>query len=323
MTFIRTLNGDISPSDLGTTYSHDHLFCIPPYWKNQGENDLLLDDYDASFAELMDFKHAGGNAIYDATAPDYGRQALTVAQMAKDANVHIIGTAGFNKGFLWSSEKPNTNLSFERYIDQCSIDTLSQDVINEVVHGIEGSQHKAGVVKCGTGYNQIHPLELKTMEAVVRAAIETGAPMHSHTELGTMALEQAELFKKFGMDLSRIGFAHMDRNPDKWLLKKLAQTGAFICFDGISRIKYYPEDVRSQVLIHLCKAGFEDQILIGGDFARKTMSAHYGLGGLGMKYILSSWRPRFIEEANDASLDGEALMNKFFIHNPQRYLTFR
>ena len=30
MSFIRTLNGDIAPSELGVTYAHDHLF-----WRDQ------------------------------------------------------------------------------------------------------------------------------------------------------------------------------------------------------------------------------------------------------------------------------------------------
>ncbi|MEF2508402.1 phosphotriesterase [Vibrio mimicus] len=322
MTFIRTLNGDISPEQLGVTYSHDHIFCVPPYWKDKGETDLLLDDFHASFQELLDFKAVGGQAIYDATAPDYGRHALIVAQMAKEVGIHVVGTAGFNKGFLWSSLKPHTNMSFETYIANNSVEQLAQDIIEEVTIGIENSPHKAGVVKCGTGYNQIHPLEQKTMQAVVKAALETGAPLHSHTELGTMALEQVEIFEKCGMDLGRVAFAHMDRNPDKWLLTKLAHTGSFICFDGVSRIKYYTEEVRSQALIYLCKSGFSHQILIGGDFARKSMSAHYGCGGLGMRFILNSWQPRFCEEANDAGLDGEALLHQFFIENPKRYLTF-
>jgi predicted metal-dependent phosphotriesterase family hydrolase len=32
----------------------------------------------------------------------------------------------------------------------------------------------------------------------------------------------------------------MDRNPDPWLHRQIANTGAFLSFDGISRIKYHP-----------------------------------------------------------------------------------
>lgn len=52
------------------------------------------------------------------------------------------------------------------------------------------------------------------------------------------------------------------------------------------------------------------------------MSAHYGKGGLGLKFILSDWRPRFMEEAREAGFDGEALLHDFFVENPARYLAF-
>ena len=35
MAFIRTLTGDIKPEELGFTYSHEHIICIPPYWKEE------------------------------------------------------------------------------------------------------------------------------------------------------------------------------------------------------------------------------------------------------------------------------------------------
>ncbi|KFK97484.1 MULTISPECIES: phosphotriesterase [unclassified Serratia (in: enterobacteria)] len=322
MGFIRTLNGDIAANQLGVTYSHDHIYCIPPYWVERQDDDLLLDDPAASERELADFYQAGGRAIYDATAPDYGRQVVTVAEMAKRQQVHVIATTGFNKGFLWSSLRPGSTQTFADWIERSSIDALVEHVCHEVTTGIEGSDYRAGMVKCGTGYNTISSLERKTMEVIVRAQQLTGAPMHSHTEMGTMGLEQAQIFQALGLDLSRLCFAHMDRNPDPWLHRQIANTGAFLSFDGMSRIKYYPEHIRTQAILALCKRGYQKQILIGGDFARKSMSAHYGKGGLGLKFILADWRPRFIAEAQEEGLDGEALLHDFLVENPARYFAF-
>ncbi|CAH0535248.1 Phospho-furanose lactonase [Vibrio stylophorae] len=328
MTFIRTLTQDIQPSELGVTYAHDHIYCLPPYWQSKGEADLLLDDAQASGKELADFVACGGQSIYDATAPDYGRDVRVVAALAQQYQVNIIATAGLNKGFLWSSRYPHAKThphcgeSFAQWIERHSVEQISQHIAAEVVVGIEGTAFRAGVIKCGTGYNQISPLEHKVMQATALAVKETGAPMHCHTEMGTMALEQLAILKQQGVDLSRVGLAHLDRNPDPWLHQQIAKTGAFLCFDGMSRIKYFPEHIRSQALIALCKKGYQQQILIGGDFARKSMSAHYGLGGLGLAYILRDWRPRFVQEAHAEGLDGEALLHDFFVANPARYLQF-
>lgn len=328
MAFIRTLLEDIAPENLGVTYSHDHIYCIPPYWKTKEVDDLLLDDPEASGNELADFCANGGRSIYDATAPDYGRNVHVVAQLAKKHNVQVIATSGFNKGFLWSSlyphakDNPYYGESFNNWIDRNDISDISNHITQEVEIGIENSPYRAGVIKCGTGYNQISSLELKVMVAAANAVNDTGAPLHCHTEMGTMALEQAAILKQQQVDLERVGFAHMDRNPDPWLHQQIAKTGAYICFDGISRIKYFPEHVRSQAIISLCKKGYQKHILIGGDFARKSMSAHYGFGGLGMRYILQDWRPRFIEEAQLEGLDGEELLYDFLVKNPANYFQF-
>lgn len=190
----------------------------------------------------------------------------------------------------------------------------------DVVTGEDGI--RCGVVKFGTGYNTISPLEEKVMVGVLAAHKDTGAPVHSHTELGTMALEQLDIVRREGVDPTRLTIAHLDRNPDPWMIRKVADSGAFMSFDGITRVKYYPESVRSELIIDLCRRGHAEQVMIGGDIARKSMFRHYGKGGLGMAFILEKWRSRFVEEAGEAGLDGEALLDLFFVKNPQKAFAF-
>src|SRR5699024_4274810 len=104
MTFIRTFDGDISPEELGTTYSHEHIVCRPPYWQARDANDLLLDDLEKSKLDVLDFKVLGGKSIVDATAVDYGRDVKAVKQISEETGIQIVGTAGFNKSFLWSAQ---------------------------------------------------------------------------------------------------------------------------------------------------------------------------------------------------------------------------
>ena len=103
MGFIRTLLGDIRPEEMGFTLSHEHLVCRPPYWVWKNDDDLLLDDPEKTLADMMDYKRMGGAAIVDATAIDYGREVEAVADLSKRSGLHVIGTAGFNKGFLWEA----------------------------------------------------------------------------------------------------------------------------------------------------------------------------------------------------------------------------
>lgn len=322
MAFVRTVSGDIDPSEMGVTYAHDHIYCIPQLWKEKGDTDLLLDSPEASQAELELFAKAGGRTIYDATAIDYGRDVGTVKGIAEAAGVQVIATAGFNKAIMWPGTMPGKGMTFNQWIASQSRDALARHVVAEVTEGMDGTDVRGGVVKFGTGYNTMNESEIKILLAVLDAHKETGAPIHSHTELGTMALEQLDLVKAEGVDPARLTIAHLDRNPDPWLHRKVAETGVFFSFDGITRVKYYSEDVRTRCILDLVRLGHEDQIMVGGDIARRTMFASYGEGGLGMGFILEKWKPRFIEEAGEAGFDGEKLVHKFFVENPQRAFAF-
>lgn len=329
MTFVRTLDTDISPDQLGFTYSHEHIVCRPAHWSERGEDDLLLDDPEKSKLDVLDFKQHGGQTIVDATAIDYGRDVPAVYKIMQETGVRIIGTAGFNKSFLWDAKvkdelKPliGDYETYYKWIEARSINELTDFVIREVEEGLEGTPFKAGQVKFGTGYNRITPLEEKTLRAVARAHHETKAPLHSHTEVGTMGLEQIELLRSEKVNLSFLSLGHMDRNPDPYYHEQIARTGAFLSFDGIAKIKYAPESTRIQLILELVRKGYEDQILVSGDTARKTYYKHYEYG-LGLEYIIAKWVPRFVDEAEKAGFDGRKLIHKFFVANPANCFAFK
>lgn len=322
MSFIRTLNGDIAPEELGVTYAHDHLFCIPPLWKEKKIDDFMIDDLESSIKDVELFTAAGGQAVYDATAIDYGRDPSALKAISDCTGIKIIATAGFNKAVMWPGQMAGTGGTFQAWINAHGRKEIRDHVVREVNVGMDGTDLRGGVVKFGTGYNTISQAEDKVMRAVLDAHKETGAPLHSHTELGTLILEQLAIVKAEGVDPARLTLAHVDRNPDHWVHLKAADTGVFMCFDGISRIKYHPESILIDCIFNLVRHGHEDQILVGGDIARRTMYRNYGEGGLGLGYILESWVPRFIEQAGDAGFDGKALIHKFLVSNPQRAFVF-
>ncbi len=329
MAFVRTLLGDISPEDLGYTYSHEHIICRPAYWLERGTMDLILDSVEKSTQDVLLFKSMGGKTIVDATAIDYGRDVEEVAEISKDTGVQVVGTAGFNKGFLWDSkltprlkELLGDYDTYLQWIEESTIDTLTEHVVKEVTHGLEGTEYKAGQVKLGTGYNSIIPLEEKTIRAVARAQKLTNAPLHCHTEAGTMALEQIKLLTQEGICMEHVSFGHMDRNLDIYYYKEILKTGAYLCFDGMGKIKYAPESHRIESIIKLCMAGYADKILISGDMARRSYYNSYGYGP-GLGFIIGKWSDRFINEATEAGLDGKDLLKKFFIENPKKAFAFK
>lgn len=322
MSFVRTMTGDIPPEKMGFTYAHEHIVCRPAYWMERGQDDLLLDDPAKSEEEVRLAKQAGVDTIVDATAIDYGRDPEAVRQISLNTGMKIIGTAGFNKGFLWDARIPGEERTYREWIDHATVEELTRFVVGEVEEGLQGTGIRGGQIKFGTGYNSITPLEVKTIRAGCRAHLETGAPVHSHTEAGTMALEQMKYIREEGVDLSHVSFGHMDRNPDSYYHLKIADTGAYLCFDGIAKVKYNPESVRIGCILELAKRGYQKQILVSGDTARKSYYRSYTYA-LGLPFIKESWVDRLVEEAGAAGLDGAVLADDIFINNPRRCFAFK
>lgn len=136
-----------------------------------------------------------------------------------------------------------------------------------------------------------------------------------------MALEQIEILLDEKVDLSHVGLAHLLRNPDPWYLEQIAQSGAFLCMDGLSKVKYFPESVRMEAIATLVEAGFADQILLGGDLARRSDLYAYE-GGPGIRFIITKWTDRFksfLVRRGYEIAEAEKLVKKFLVDNPKRY----
>jgi 5-phospho-D-xylono-1,4-lactonase len=307
---IRTVTGDIDPSALGFTYSHEHLIGSPPPPKSETDPDLVILDFGNALAEAQTAKSVGVRSLYEASAWDYGRNPAALRRISEETGLQIIGCAGFNKG-EWFHER----------LKDWPIERLEEQVVRDVTEGMDGTGVRGGVIKFGTGYNHISAVEERVIRAAARAHRRTGAVLHGHTELGTMAPEQIDILRDEGVDLRRAGFVHLMRNPDWWLHKTIAETGAFLCCDGFSKIKYQPESVRIDLLIKLIEAGYQRRVLIGGDLARRSDLSSY-TGGPGLGYIAGKWLPRFQRELAERGYPGKQVAEicaDLFINNPADY----
>lgn len=308
--YVQTIFGKMKPEELELTYIHEHLYSDPPQFVKDQDSDLVLDDVLCSIREAQKFKQAGGSTIVDMTAIDYGRNIEIIRKIAKAADINVIATTGFNKG-----------LFFDKWVYEASEKELMEWMISEVTQGIEGTNSRAGIIKVGSGYNNISSVEEKVIRAASKAHLETGAPIGAHTEAGTMGLEQLEIMEKEGVDLNKVIIAHADRNLDVWYFKEIAKKGAYVEFDCPSKIKYYPDEMRVNAIIDLVKAGYEDRIVISGDMARKSYLEAYG-GGPGFKFIIKKFIPRLKMQFEEKGLDPN-IVDKFNVKNPQRVLVFK
>jgi len=303
MAYIRTVCGDIDPSDLGACYSHEHVLCSPP--SDVTDRDLELDSEAAAIQELTWFKQAGGRALVDMTPADYGRDAKGMLRISKATGIHIIAATGLH------NEKYSG-----RIVKDKSIDELADRFARDVIEGIDGTTIKAGVIKAASSLNTITANEEKIFRAAARAHHMTGAAISTHTEVGTMGLEQIQLLISEGVEPERIIIGHVDRKLEWNYHLTLWKTGVTLSYDQISKEKYAPDSQRVEFIVRAVKAGFGKQIVLGGDLARKSYWPSYGTGGgPGLTYIL--WR--FIPWLRSAGLSEDAIED-LLVHNLARAL---
>jgi len=300
MSKIQTVTGTISGDQLGVTYSHEHLITRPPQPVIDEDPDLCLDSIEKAVQELEYFSMAGGEAIVEMTTIDYGRDINALRTIASHVPVHIVAPTGFLKGAY------HAPLVRDRSITQ-----LVDVMVREVTEGIDGTDSKAGVIKAGSGHNQISDEEEKVLRAAARAQLETGAAISTHTQAGTMGLEQVEILRAEGVDAGRIIIGHLDRNLDWDYHRALANGGVYLMYDHLSKEKYAPDSRRVEFIKTLIQEGFGRQILLSGDFGRRSYWTSQG-GGPGFTYIL--WR--FIPWLREAGVS-ESQIEDMLVNNPR------
>ncbi len=305
MAFFRTVLGDKDTREIGFTLSHEHLITRPPNNVIQGDADLLVDDITKPALELALFKKAGGTSFVDMAPKHYGRNIPVIVDAMQKTGVNVIATTGYLKGSYFPPE-----------VRDWSVNQIADWMIKEVEEGMDGTPHKAGVIKAGSSYNYISALEEKVFKAAVIAAKKTGAPIGTHTEKGTMGVEQVELVKREGLDPSRLIIAHVDINPDLYIHRKIVSMGAYIVHDGMSKTKYTTDEAIVRILRELSAESFANRQLLSCDMGRRMYWTSYG-GGPGFTYIAEKFVPRLLDEGFS-----KETVDLFTTNNPAQAFAF-
>lgn len=304
MRFIRTVLGDIDPTELGVCYPHEHVLCSPP--ATVKDRDLEMASESAAIQELTWFHQAGGRGLVELSPADYGRNAPGLARVSQATGVHIVCVTGHHKTAFsgpWVHDK--------------SIDELADRFARDVTEGVDGTSIKAGAIKAASSLDVITPDEEKVFRAAARAQRVTGAPITTHTEAGTLGLEQIQLLSAEGVRPDRILIGHVDRKLEWDYHVAMLKTGVTLSYDQINKEKYVPDRQRVEFIVQLVKAGFGKQLVLAGDLARKSYWPSYNTGGgPGLTYIL--WR--FVPWLRSEGLSEDAIQD-LLVNNPARVLS--
>lgn len=320
MSFVRTIKGDIDPGELGRTSAHDHLIRVGGGEVLAGGPDMDLSSVDRAIEEAGFFVAAGGRAIIDMCPIDMGRSIERLIAVADAVpRLHIVAATGFHKGSLYAETAAH-------WLSRYTVRQVADLVIADIEEGVDFHDYSgpivrrspacAGVIKVATGYGAISPLERTCLEAAAIASIETGCPINTHTEHGTVALEQAQFLIALGVPAERITLGHVQRNPDLWYHRKLCDLGCNLMYDGGNRVKYLPDSSRVELIRGMIQHGYADRITLGTDSGRRSYQRAYG-ATTGIDYDLAVFGPRLIDEGV-----APEIVEAFFVQNPARIFAF-
>jgi phosphotriesterase-related protein len=319
---IRTILKDVSPDDLrnGATMFHEHLIgigsyssppppsacpmpCAPPVSAPviQGV-DLLVEELKGSAAD-------GIACIVNSTIARPTEDNLRdLRDLAMRSGMHIVAAGGY---FRAAYPKNFGEITAEQFADALVRDAQTQR------WGAFG--------EIGTSM-QMEADERKFLVALSKAQPRTNLPIFTHTphqSCPSCALEQLEILTKGGVSPRSICIGHLstvkfDDDPSGQTLKAVAKAGAFIGFDTVGHQmsqSHIPERQKVARVLQVLEAGFEDNLLLSGDFAQThNLKANWGSG-------FSSVVLQFVPKLRHAGVK-DATLHKILVDNPRRFLAF-
>ena len=248
---MKTVLGDIKEDTLGVTLPHEHICCCSEYAYQMAKNDYLDKERlsDVAVRYLKELKETYGlNTFVDCTPINIGRDIELLKRVSEQSEVNIICSTGF----YYTHELVLHNASAEQL---CKYIVTDARAVN------------AGIIKCAVDSETIISFHEKLLRACAKAHLHTELPIVMHTNAKNQnALKGLEILFSEGVKPNAVTVGHLSDTDDPEYVKSIASLG---CYIGLDRLyentseKYVSKKVQS--VLELCKAGYEDQILLSHD----------------------------------------------------------
>jgi len=283
---------------------------------NSMRDNLVLDELDIAIQELQSFAAAEGSGVVEVSMHMRLGSPVDMQRISRRTGVHIMLGCGWY-----------VHASHPAYVAQESEDELAARLIQELEHGVDGSDVRATVIgEIGTSAT-ITNRELRCLRASGTAAALTGAAIIVHLDPQAQnALEVVEVLTSRGVAVERIVLGHMDLQDDLGYLRQAADSGANLSFDtfgtechwnGLWQLRDPTDEERIQRLVHLLEAGFEGRLVLSHDVFLKTLLRRYG--GLGYDHLLR----RIVPHLQARYGVSQETTRKLLCDNPRRLLVRR
>jgi phosphotriesterase-related protein len=251
------INGVLGPFDtaeLGFTLMHEHVLTINPAMRHAFPGWLdRAAHVKRAVAEVRSAKERGVATIVDLTPINLGRDIGLIREVAEKAGMQMIAATGF----YWTEEP---------WFQGWDVDRLVEVLVRDITHGIEGSDIKAGIIKCATDHLGVTELNQKLLRVAARLHRATGVPISTHTDPHIkVGLVQQDVFAEEGVDLSRVVIGHCGDTTNAEYLEEIAKRGSFLGMDrfGLDMMLSGPE--RVSIVAEMCRRGYANQLVLSHD----------------------------------------------------------
>jgi len=255
---VMTVTGPMTPSELGVTDAHSHLWVSPA--RGVVFDAPHVTDAAAVTRQLVAFRQGGGHTIIDCQPVSCGRDVARLLEFSTTCDIAVVASTGFHLRRYYTGE--------ESIPWKCSQEQASELFIRELMIGtVEtvSSPHpvRAGLIKVACE-DTIAESPVVLLEAAAEAALRTGIAIEVHTQRGADALRIFAFFEQRGVG-SRIILCHMDKRPDAGLHRELVQAGAVLEYDTFLRPQYSPEKYVWPLVEIMANKGLTESVCVGTD----------------------------------------------------------
>lgn len=295
---IRTVLGDIQPSEVTGAYLHEHLIIDSPIVREEMPH-IYLDDVASAISETKDCAAHSINLLVDCMPGESGRNLEKLRTISNESKVHIVSATGMHNPKYYEKSSRYLNADRER---------LKDIFIEELNSG-------CGIIKIHSLSKELSPHERELFAAAVFAQKATGAPILTHCEDGKGALAQITELVNLGANLRRTVLSHTDKQISFDYHREILTSGINVEYDQSLRQSDSETKPSLDLTIAMCNEGYSNQIMLGTDGARRSLWRSLG-GSPGLAWLASGWRNLLSAELS------ETVLIQLFRDNPRRFLAW-
>ncbi|MEE9608808.1 MAG: phosphotriesterase-related protein [Myxococcota bacterium] len=254
MAKINGVLGPVETEQLGFTLMHEHIL-VANWAMRQSFAHWIDVDSHVEFAagEVESAKERGVQTLVDLTPINLGRDIDVIRRVAERAEMQVIAATGF----YWHEEP---------FLQGWEADRLVEFLLPDIERGIQGTDVKAGIIKCATDHLGVTELNRKLLQVAARLHRASGVPISTHTAVAHhTGPAQQDVFAEEGVDLGRVVIGHCGDTEDVEHLEAILARGSFIGMDRFGLNMMLPMEKRVSTVAELCRRGHAERMVLSHD----------------------------------------------------------